>query len=485
VPLGSSTSANLDVRLQINDNAAITLTKTNQGTNGLDGRTRHVYSGTQTLSKGDSIRLYFYNNAIGSDYTFVWPANVLYDSYMTILALTVYPDTTAEAFFVHDAFQSVVSRIIGSDGKFNSNYFGSSLTKGKTYSSNGCAWHHVLLPGLQVRGYTLSEKQFSTSLDKLWKGANPIFNLGLGYEIINSTEQIIVENKAYFYDSNSNPSVYIDNVREITREYDESRMFKKIEIGYNKWESEDTGGLQDAQGKRTFATRLQKIGTDLTLYSDFVAAATALEVTRRQKPSKDKDYKYDNETFIIQLIKTPVSTNTYDPQTDNEFNAIFNLAGSDMKYNSLLTATRNLFRWLNYVTIGLDKYPTSSINFVSGEGNYDMIGDYDAANGLCLAITGNFVFENGNISLSTYGNIDNGTFRTKALHLPHLYTIEIDLSWDDYTAIRANRNKSIGISQTTTGHKKFFIKDLEYEICKSKCKMQVWPAEQFQIEIIS
>lgn len=417
---------------------------------------------------------------IDSTESFSIPSGVSTPSYMQITAQTVKDDSVADAYLIHDVAQSICDRITGNYQSLYSEYFGGTLTNGRTYASDGCAWNYGLLQGLQIRGYTFAQKQFSLSFDKWWKGANPIFNLSLGYETIGGVEVIRIEEKAHVYDRDSNSSVNISNVREISREYDNSKIYKKIEVGYQKWQSESISGIDDPQTKRVFATRFQKVGTDLTLYSEFMAASIAIEVARRQSVEKSADYKLDNDIFIIHLDKNDVSSDVYEPRVEST-SPYANLLNGDTRYNTLISATRNLYRHLNVITGCLYKYLTSSIKFQSGEGNYTMGRDYVSHDGVCMAVTTNTIYENTDISMATYGN----TSTTRYLHLPELYQIEIYLSWEEYSAIRSNRKKTIGISQTASGHKKFFIKELEYEICKSKCKMQLWPAETFQIQVIS
>lgn len=59
------------------------------------------------------------------------------------------------------------------------------------------------------------------------------------------------------------------------------------------------------------------------------------------------------------------------------------------------------------------------------------------------------------------------------------------MTWEQYNAIRNNRRNGVGVSQTDTGHKLFFIKELSFELTKSKFTMRGWPKEYFAIEQIN
>lgn len=477
--LGSSTNANLHVKLQINDDTAITLVKTNAGTNGVDGHTIHTYSNTIVLNKGDFVRLYFENNTGGS-YTFVLPAGLFgYDSYMIITADTVFPSTIAQGYFAHDVAAAILARITAASNPFYSEILGRTDTNARTYSTNGCYSGMFLASGLHIRGYTFDEKQFSMSFEKWWKGMDPIFNLGLGYDTVNGTDVIRVEDKEYFYDATT-VSVYFKNVRQISWQYDDSRIFNKIEVGYSKWKSDEISGIDDPQTKRTYATRIQKVDNTLQIYSEFIAASIAIEVTRRKTLQETEDYRYDDDVFIIAINPTQVSPDHFRPELDEDFDSVSNLLNSSTRYNLVLTPLRNLLRWGNYWNGCLQKYRTDPVRFVSGEGNYDMVSDYSCTNGdACLGIICDSLSEKQNIPMSTY----SGTLGY--IHLPKLYTVEIiNFSWDDYLAIRNNRRAAIAISQTESDYKKFFIKELTFDICKGKCTIQAWAFEDMPIRVI-
>lgn len=434
-----------------------------------------------TLKAGSRIRVYGKINTSWSGVDIAWVASTMvHKSTITILANTIYPENTSEGFLLHDAFGYALDRIT-TRNKFVSNILGSSQTNYRSYSSDGCFWKNMLVQGLQLRGYSLSEKRLSVSLKSLWEGADPMLNLCLFYDVVNGTEIIGIENKAHAYDSSS-ISCYIDNAREITRQYDNTRIFKKLQFGYKKWQSEDISGIDDAQTNSIRSTRFEKLGDELVQLSGFIAASLAIETTRRQTRVKSQDYKYDNEVFVIAINGASVSPDRYRPELSENFTSVSHLLNSGTRYNLIHTPIRMLLRWGNYWNGCLQKYQESVIKFLSGEGNYDMVSNYNFIGNACadkLAVIDDQLEEKQDIFLGGtpgYGAIIG------FLHLPIIYTIDIDLSWDDYTSIRANRHKAIGISLTDSNHKKFFIKTLEYTVCESKAKIEAWAAEDFDMQ---
>jgi hypothetical protein len=435
----------------------------------LAGGEIYVY-GVVTLNSGTTITyLSDYDSNIGAPFEPVY-------THFEVTADTTFQETTSPAYLLHDSVDAIVRRLNGH--RLYSLFLGSLTTNGRSYASDGCGWNYAVLPGLQIRGYTFDEKIFSMSFMKWWNGANPIFNLGVGYDRVSSQDVIRIEGTEFFYDHTS-ASLQLSNVRSITRQYDTSLIYNRIEIGYHKWQSEDLSGLDDPQSKRVFATRIQKVNNTLSIYSDFIAASIAIETTRRQMLEKSKDYKFDNDIFIIALNENDVSADVYVPELDENFSAVTDLLNSDARYNIYLTPAYNFIRWQNVPNGCLQKYLTSVYKFVSGEGNYDMLS---ASNHTChISTPSGVVWERG----FNDDGVGNFPILGGYLHLPQLYTIDINLTWEQYVVIRNNRHKCIEISQTTTNYRKFFIKELIFEVCKGKAKIIAWPYDDINLGVVT
>lgn len=466
------------------------------------GSTIFSYSTSIQLKKGDVIRVYLHRTS-GSDNVkaFLWgkngtpcldtsflpkdvqsgqpPGMVDIPTYFSVIAETVYPESNAFSFLVHDAAGQICDRIISQYQSFYSEHLGSNDTIYRQYNADGCGWKYAIAKGLQIRQYSLIEKPFFLSFNQWWKGINPILCLGLGYEEINGSQVVRIEEMDHFYDASST-SLDISNVRQITRVYDQDVIFKTVRVGYSKWQSEDVSGIDDPQTKHTYATRFVKTGTELIIESDFIGASLAIETTRRKTRLKSADYKFDNDTFIIAINPTPTvvspetSPNVVDflPELDENFTSITNLLFSETRYNSRITPARNLMRWIRYVSGCLQSYIDSKFKFASGEGNYDMTSDMSNVSDGCNEYKPE-IAENEDIPV--YND---------PLHLALQYEIKVPLEWEDYLTIRENRKKAIGISQTTTGHVKFFIDTLEYELVKGIATIKAWPVEYFDIQVI-
>lgn len=485
----------LKVYLKINENDPIELTITDTG--GQLSWT-FTYTGVITLQAGDEIRLY---GSVISNYSdispdgvgvLLWgrdnsnvdmndmtlfvvspdhhdfgtaPSGSTNPSFLNIVAQTIFPESFSDGLLVHDVFSSIVDRI--SPSSFYSDYLGSDFTRSRQYPSNGCGWKYANMKGLHIRTYSMDEKLFFQSFNQQWAGLNPILNLGACYDTVNGEQVIRIEEKEFFYKNET--SVNFDFVYDITRRFDEDWIFNKIECGYNRWESENISGIDDPQTKQVRATRFKKVGRSIQVRSDFIAASLAIESTRRQLVKKTKDYRLDNETFVIAVEEEEASPGRLIPELNENFTSIFNLLNPDTRYNSRITPARNFLRWINVFNGALQKYTDSFYKFVSGEGNYDMSSDLIDTTPDCDEYQTN-LSESQDISVTT-----------EYLHLPDLFEITIEMGWDDYVTIRENKDKGIGISQTDSNHTTFFIKDLQYELCNSRAVIQAWPKTPFYI----
>lgn len=508
---GPGTQAYLEVLFQKNEETSIALDKNDFVVDSGDASvpdvflTVTVYSKTitETLRAGDQIRISGFNTS-GSTQLIGFLGNStrpgMYDGspdeaffqdmqHLIITGDTTSPTTNTLGFLIHDTASQIIERITGQTQPLYSEYLGGQLTQARQYDENGCGWRYGLFKGLQVRQYTLEEKPFFMSFKEWWNGANPILNLGLGYEDLDISpdgQVIRIEQKAHFYDDV--PLINFSGVREITRVYDNDYIFNKIEYGYQKWNADDVSGIDDPQAKQTRSTIFQKIGTTIQLFSNFIAASLTFEVARRTKREKSADYKYDNDTFIVSLSETPVIVSPdnelldFEPELDQGFFNIIALPDEDghtllnqqTRYNKRISPARNFVRWLNYFCGALQKNLSSVFKFQSGEGYYKMLSH------------STIVFDDGCPgTTSPYGLLrENGDIPVSGndyLFIPKLFNITLPMELSEYQAIRANRKKAIGISQTQDNHTPFFIKTLEYEHWQGKAVITAWPKTEFTI----
>ena len=115
-----------------------------------------------------------------------------------------------------------------------------------------------------------------------------------------------------------------------------------------------------------------------------------------------------------------------------------------------LTPGRSFLRWRSYFNSCLQFNLGDDYKFQTGEGNTLFQSDINEAVDDCDDQYTVFNFaENQDIDITS-----------DTLHGLDVYEFEHPLTWTQYKAIRAARNKAIGVSATNSGHEKVFILSL-------------------------
>lgn len=439
-------SQNIDIRWFYAIRSGSLTTTQIGSTNTVAGNFEIFQNGTETLdvtinlTSGDEIYVYG-RMALSAGGTATYfpdydndPSGVfspIYTSF-SVTADTIYKNTETPAYTILNATKNIIDKI--ANGLVSSSYL-----------SSGCGSEYLIMNGVHLRGYSITEKLLFQSFDDIWKGLNPIFNLGMGY--IQDSDTIEIAPKSEFYDSEV--SIYLDFVNNIERSYTLDYIFKTFEIGYEKWSAESSSGIDDPQTKRVYRTIFEALGKDEKMLSKYIAAGGAIEETRRQAIQEGKDWKFDDETFIINAY----DDGNWKPYFTERFNLISNLLNEEFRYNIILSATRNLDRWRNYINGCLQVPSGQDIIFSSGQGNYDMTSqlnpdDCEASDATPEPV----ISEKGNFEVTD-----------DILFTPITYTFEHPLTHSEYNLIRNNRKKSIAISRTDSGHKAYSIQSLSYK----------------------
>lgn len=427
---------------------------------------RYYHTSTANYNKGDVIRIYLRKVSSFSEALFISCESGEYVSggvrdyqtYFRLSGATTYVNTLAEGFRIFNAFNSVIARITNTAAAdaFKSDFF-----------SSGFGRRYALLRGLQIRQYTLAQKPFFTTMKDLYSGADAIFCLGMGYDVIEGSPKVVIEDREFFYDKSST-SVDIGNLPLLVHTFDNQKFYKQIKIGHRKWQSEGTGGLNDPQTVHNYRTMFSNFGVDLDIVSGFIAASTAWETCRRFTKEKNADYKHDEDVFILALQYSGGSPNQLDPEYDENFTGITNLENPSFRYNIRLTPARAMNRHLKWLSGCLKYYPGDSFLFNGAEGNFDMSSTLN--DGTPESGDGTNLSEKENILADD-----------EPILLPEKTTIEQDqniaLRWENYVNIRNNRRKAIGLSLTDGDYTKYFINELGFVISTEIMNLDAQKAE--------
>ncbi len=344
--------------------------------------------------------------------------------FIEITEMSVAPASTADLHFVDDVFKKLVETNSEVPNSYYSEFFGRTANG---YSGNGPGARTVLANGFEIR--KLLPNPLRLTFKETFDALNAIFNLGIGIENVAGTKRIRIEKKEYFY--KNGVSLHIPNVNNLRTTVADAYYFNQIKVGYEKYENDGLNGLDDFLSKREYANSVKSIKSSLEITSKFIASGYAIETTRRT-PISTKEWKYDNDTFVICV------NNMFTAAEKNEnFQNLTDLVQGITAYNLRIAPNRNLLRWRNWISPSTLKNADKTLKFTAGDGNYkaksSMINTtYDAS-----YFGGNPLQENQNIVLN------NGD----ALFVPEYYDFEAPLSWQELLEIKENPTLCISFDQ--------------------------------------
>lgn len=250
-----------------------------------------------------------------------------------------------------------------------------------------------LTHGFWIRGFTNEDERFkplTTSLSDFITSFGAIWNLGLGVEKIGLRERIRIESLNYFYNRNTTIKLPYP-AKKIKRTVAKDYYYSSLEFGYEKGgEYEEAFGLDEYNGKTSFATSTTRIDKKYSKIAKYRADSYGLEFARRKNKLRysTQDTKYDNNVFQIDLkrgLSSVFQLRKWQDDFQQEPSGTFS---PHTAYNLRLSPFNCLLRHSWIVGSGLIKEPTKYIRYLSSNVNSNLTTQL---------IGGNEYAENGQI----------------------------------------------------------------------------------------
>jgi hypothetical protein len=380
-----------------------------------------------------------------TDYEIEW--KWAYDYFrLTFESNTNFTPSKTKAWAIHELFARVTHSITNNPLGFLSNYFGRINSQPTQYALTGCGGYTAITNGLKLRQYTDERSAIVVSLDDLMESMDSLH--GIGWGVLNN--KFVVEPIGYFYQDNV--IIELPHVPFIEMRIAQDKYFNQIEIGYEKWETEDVNGLEEPNSIHEYSLpQVQRKNKAIKL-SPYIGGSYAIESTRR-RPSNvfnTTDWKFDNENFILAL-KHNVNQLNICEKAEN-FTNVDNLLEPLTTYNLRYSPARNLLRQLRAFTGGLFRKPNADVRFQEGEGNIileaaeltNCLGNFDGA-----LLTENQDFVSGDFA---------------PYWIPEVYSFGYVFSFTEFQQIRNAPYGVVKFSDTDTDWKFGFILNLEYNL---------------------
>lgn len=323
---------------------------------------------TITLDRGDKIWLVWFESETittgpyTDTITYKWDYTT---AFFTLEANSTTNKTKAKSILVHEAFNQVADAIADGNGHFISDFYGRTDSAKVDYLSDGCGSPIAITNGLNIRQFP--DKSITFSLKQLFENFDCLHNIGMAVE----SNKLRVEPLEYWFDSTTK-ILTLEKVGDYERKCDNKRFFNKIDVGYQKWESEFLGGLDEVNTKHEYSTIIASVKNALTKLCSFIASGYTIEFTRRKSyvDETTTDWRYDNDTFLIAVKRKFTGRIAFlnQPVLDDDIN-IFGAALTEIQIGDQIiitnTASNNGIYTVTFVSISyhpLTNVPTTTLH---------------------------------------------------------------------------------------------------------------------------
>ncbi len=382
-----------------------------------------IYSGSITLEPGEKLWLAFFLQYIKTNnYSEDVRIEVHPESFFKSKVLSLCDPTPAKVYFINEVLSRVTESVTNNQLRVISDQYGRTDSQPFSSIANGCGSLKCITNGLQIRRSKLTNGQdpkILLSMKDLFGSLSAIDNIGIGME---GEDKIRVEYWTWFYQSNTMLSA--DKVQRIDKKILAEEHYSVFKTGYEKWEAEDYNGLDEFLTKRSYRTSLSSVQNTLERLSKFIASGYAIEITRR-KGVDTKDWRYDNDIFVICLVQdglqyvvevgvTASSINIEDPITT---------------YNYRISPARNAMKWFSKIMAPF-KGTTEKLIFNEGDGNYIAAGQLNSAH---CNWDGGVISESQDISMADFADDQDAA----PILRPERVSFDYPLSMSDFKRIKA------------------------------------------------
>jgi hypothetical protein len=284
---------------------------------------------------------------------------------ITLKAKTTTAPSTTKSYLIFEALNKVFQFYSDQTHCFESDYFGRTDSVIE-YPVDGAGSLNTIQSGALIR--KVAGKTTFANGNDLFGALNAMHCLGLGFEIRNGRQVVVINPLQYFYNENLHV-LDLGPVSKFKEVVDTKSYANQFEQAYGKIDIQKTNGIDDFSGKRNWKYPITQVSNKQLATTKYKISADEIE-NQRRLISSTEDSKNDDNNFFIKVVRID---DTFKPATNEDYTLIENLFDPASTYNLDLSLRRNLDNWLGVIAIALYKSPTKEITFASGEGNYNMI----------------------------------------------------------------------------------------------------------------
>jgi hypothetical protein len=421
----------------------------------------HTFSGTIELSEGDGLYAFIRHDVedptpVLDTFSIQYDIAFAKESSVLIEATKVCPPTNADAYLIHETISRATEALTDYCVRTKSEYYGRTDSQPFSFDADGCGALRFVTSGLKIR--RAIQDKFFVSLKELMEGLQAIDNIGWGVEPDPDRLNkflFVVESLDYFYQDTE--IFRCPSIPQASIEIEEARHYSKIDVGYKKWEVEDVNGLDEFNSTREYRTSLDSVSNSLDIASSLVAGSYPIELTRQQSFANTggSDYKYDNDTFIICVLRM-----MYGWQVEQtNITSAANIYSPATVYNYRISPLRNLMRWYRSISASYANSGDSSnkLFFNSGTGNF--VAEGEMTSEVCK-LENAVIRENQDLFTTHFENATDAT----PLWRNETIAFDYPLSLKDYRDLKSGPYGYVSYQCGQGDFEKGFIKELKYKL---------------------
>lgn len=335
--------------------------------------------------------------------------------------------TNSKMYLPHETLSRISEYVTNNCLTVYSDYLGRTDSQPYNYSEDGCGALYGLTTGLflrRIEDVKTGDQApiFSLSFNDVINALTAVNPLGFSIETIGENEVIRVEDWKYFY----NDSIIADlGTVSVEKEPNLKLHFKNFKTGYAKYEAEEYNGLDEFLTEREYTTKLINHNGKLEKVCQFVASGYAIEITRRKGNADSKDWRFDNDTFIICLRRY---YGGLEVEQGNILDAE-NIIDPPTILNFRISPARMAMQWFQYATTFIKG--AKELIFSTGKGNVSAKGEMFSD----CTIETQAIAENQNLTQPYFIESQNG------IYTPELHSIKnVPFTFKQYKALKENTN---------------------------------------------
>jgi len=338
-------------------------------------------------------------------------------------------ETGTQGYLLYEVFLKTLQRIMDTENPFYSEYFGRTDSALTTYDEDGELI--ALIKGIYLRNY--SQEPIPVKFKEAFDSAFSIYSLSLSHEITPGTSdsnKIRIEELAYAYSN----TVVLDISTKLRTENIEKSvypdlLYSTVDVGYGKFDYEETGGLFEYNTKSSWSTVIRPIKNAFTQISKYRADYNGIKIQINTTDLRE-DAKGDQDNFLITMDRDGAG---FVARQGDDFTYIGGSFYADKGLNLDITPARNLRRLSDFIRGSLMHELNTYLRWQSS----------DKVSQLETTKSGeSMVDEDADIRVNDL---------TSALWHPEVYKVEVPLTYDEITTVLANPTGLVQIADDKYG----------------------------------